>query len=76
MKVMNSAQFLDDIVHHQLNFGLLEAQIDQWEDVLSYPFILREQGSETLLPLSAAAFLSFMRDEHDEIQKGLLDENP
>jgi DNA-binding transcriptional LysR family regulator len=184
MKVMNTTQILDEIVHHQLNFGLVEAPIDHpdvqtdaimrdelmlilpsshalahknnisWEDVLAYPFILREQGSgtrrvmeeellrsgldpkalniimelgstgaiksaveadlgiailsessvkhelalglltmrtiegirftrsfysiylrSTLLPLSAVAFLSFIR-EHDEIQKGLLDENP
>jgi DNA-binding transcriptional LysR family regulator len=184
MKVMNTTQILDEIVHHQLNFGLIEAPIDHpdvqtdaimrdelmlilpsshalahkksisWADVLPYPFILREQGSgtrrvmeeellrnglnakalniimelgstgaiksavasdlgitilsessvkhelalglltmraiegirftrsfysiylrSTLLPLSAVALLSFMR-EHDEIQKGLLDENP
>jgi DNA-binding transcriptional LysR family regulator len=77
MKVMNTTQILDEIVHHQLNFGIVEAPIDHpdvqtdaimsdelmlilpvshelaqqesisWNDVLAYPFILREQGSGT-----------------------------
>jgi DNA-binding transcriptional LysR family regulator len=28
MKVMNTTQILDEIVHHQLNFGIIEAPID------------------------------------------------
>ncbi|MDB5052539.1 MAG: LysR family transcriptional regulator [Bacilli bacterium] len=77
MKVMNTTQILEEIVHHQLNFGLVEAPIDHpdvqteavmkdelmlilptthelaskpfisWTDVIAYPFILREQGSGT-----------------------------
>lgn len=77
MKVINTAQILEEIRSHQLNFGLIEApvehpdmQIDavmhdelklivpaghplaafeqvEMEEVLQYPFILREQGSGT-----------------------------
>lgn len=77
MKVMNTTQILDDIIHHQLTFGLVEAPIDHpdvqmepvlsdelkliipsvhelasketvtLEDMLQYPFVLREQGSGT-----------------------------
>jgi DNA-binding transcriptional LysR family regulator len=77
MKVMNSTQILEEMLRHQLTFGLIEAQVvhpdvhtepvlsDElklvvpnghplaeaeqvtMEDVLEYPFILREQGSGT-----------------------------
>lgn len=77
MKVMNTTQILDEILNHQLTFGLVEAQIHHpdvateavlndelklilpaehpllqlgaitLEDVLSYPIVLREQGSGT-----------------------------
>lgn len=77
MKVMNSAQILDEMLKHQLTFGLIEAQVTHpdvhiepvlsdelrlivpnghplaeeaevdMEDVLNYPFVLREQGSGT-----------------------------
>ncbi|MEB3101254.1 selenium metabolism-associated LysR family transcriptional regulator [Ferviditalea candida] len=77
VKVINTRQILDDILNHQLNFGLVEAPIDhpdvhtepvmsdelklifpsghplgelkvlRIEDVLGYPFVLREQGSGT-----------------------------
>lgn len=77
MKVMNTSQILEDILNHQLNFGLVEAPVHHpdvmteavlndelhlivpadhpladldevtLEDVLQYPFILREQGSGT-----------------------------
>jgi DNA-binding transcriptional LysR family regulator len=77
MKVMNTAQILEEVLGHQLNFGLVEAPIhhpdvhtepvlsdelklivpadhplaakDQvlMEEVLPYPFVLREQGSGT-----------------------------
>ncbi|HZG54956.1 selenium metabolism-associated LysR family transcriptional regulator [Paenibacillus sp.] len=77
MKVMNSAQILEEMLRHQLTFGLIEAQVvhpdvhtepvlsDElrlivpdghpltersgatMDDVLEFPFILREQGSGT-----------------------------
>jgi len=77
MKVMNTTQILDEMLKHQLTFGLIEAQVfhpdvhtepvlsDElqlivpndhplagrdtvtMEEVLQYPFILREQGSGT-----------------------------
>jgi DNA-binding transcriptional LysR family regulator len=77
MKVINTRQILDEVLNHQLNFGLVEAQIDHpdvhteavmndelvlivprehplaqssdvtMEEVLKYPFVLREQGSGT-----------------------------
>lgn len=77
VKVINTRQILEDILSHQLNFGLVEAPIDHpdvhtepvmndelklifpsghpledkklfhIEDVLYYPFVLREQGSGT-----------------------------
>lgn len=77
MKVMNTSQILEEVLGHQLNFGLVEAPIhhpdvltepvlsdelklivpadhplaakDQvsMEEVLPYPFVLREQGSGT-----------------------------
>ena len=77
MKVMNTAQILEEIANHQLNFGLIEAPVQHpdmhieavmkdelklivpanhplaeasvvsLEDVLKYPFIVREQGSGT-----------------------------
>src|SRR5690606_35989558 len=77
MKVMNTTQILDEILNHQLTFGLVEAQIHhpdvvteavlndelklilpanhpllahevvELEEVLKYPFVLREQGSGT-----------------------------
>ncbi len=77
MKVMNTAQIVEDILNYKLNFGLVEAPIDNpqlhteavlrdelmlvmpknhplakkeqicIQDVLDYPFILREQGSGT-----------------------------
>lgn len=77
MKVMNTRQILEEILQHQLTFGLVEAPIEHpdvqmdpvlsdelklilpaghelarqemitLEDVLRYPFVLREQGSGT-----------------------------
>jgi DNA-binding transcriptional LysR family regulator len=77
MKVMNTAQILDEVLGHQLTFGLVEAPIHHadvhteavlsdelklivpsdhplankdiitMEEVLEYPFVLREQGSGT-----------------------------
>jgi DNA-binding transcriptional LysR family regulator len=77
MKVMNTTQILEDILNHQLTFGLVEAQVHHpdvqtepvlndelklivpaghplaaqdtaaLEDVLKYPFVLREKGSGT-----------------------------
>ncbi|KIL41148.1 LysR family transcriptional regulator [Gordoniibacillus kamchatkensis] len=77
MKVMNTTQILEEILNHQLTFGLVEAQVNHpdvhtepvlsdelklivpaghplaerdtaaFEDVLLYPFILREKGSGT-----------------------------
>ncbi len=77
MKVMNTAQIADEILSHQLTFGLVEAPIHHQdfhteavlsdelllilpadhpltqqnlikiEDVIDYPFVLREQGSGT-----------------------------
>jgi DNA-binding transcriptional LysR family regulator len=77
MKVMNTSQILEEVLGHQLNFGLVEAPIDHpdvhtepvlsdelklivpadhplaakdcvlMEEVLAYPFVLREQGSGT-----------------------------
>jgi LysR family transcriptional regulator, transcriptional activator of the cysJI operon len=79
MKVMNTAQIMEEIVNHQLNFGLVEAPVNHpdmhmeavmsdelklivasshplaeaqevtLEEALSYPFVLREQGSGTRL---------------------------
>ena len=79
MKVMNTAQIMEEILNHQLNFGLIEAPVNhpdmhmeavmsdelqlivgkshplagletvKLEDVLDYPFVLREQGSGTRL---------------------------
>lgn len=79
MKVMNTAQILEEIINHQLNFGLIEAPVNHPDmhmeavmsdelklivpkahplaeassvsinDVVSYPFVLREQGSGTRL---------------------------
>lgn len=77
MKVMNTKQILEEVLTHQLTFGLVEAELQHpdlkvesvlndelklilpanhplleketitFEDVLEYPFILREQGSGT-----------------------------
>lgn len=77
MKVMNTTQIMDDILKHQLNFGLIEAPVNHpdmivepvmqdelklivpaghdlakcskvnIEDVMNYPFVLREKGSGT-----------------------------
>jgi DNA-binding transcriptional LysR family regulator len=77
MKVMNTTQIVEEIMQHQLTFGLVEASIEHpdvqmdpvlsdelklilpvgheladretitLEDVLQYPFVLREQGSGT-----------------------------
>lgn len=77
LKVMNTTQILDEMLKHQLTFGLIEAQVvhpdvhtepvlsDElrlivpshhpladaervtMEEVMKYPFILREQGSGT-----------------------------
>jgi len=77
MKVMNTSQILEEILHNQLNFALIEAPIDHpdvhteavmsdelllivpaahklahheslhWEDMIQFPFIMREQGSGT-----------------------------
>lgn len=79
MKVMNTAQIMEEILNHQLNFGLIEAPVNHpdmhmeavmsdelmlvvpkdhplaacdavtLEEVIEYPFILREQGSGTRL---------------------------
>ncbi|MBW7474181.1 LysR family transcriptional regulator [Paenibacillus oenotherae] len=79
MKVMNTAQIIEEITNHQLNFGLIEAPVNHPDmhmeavmsdelklivpkshplaeaasvdiaDVLTYPFVLREQGSGTRL---------------------------
>lgn len=79
MKVMNTAQIMEEILNHQLNFGLIEAPVNhpdmhmeavmsdelhlivpaghplvgmekvRLEDVVAYPFVLREQGSGTRL---------------------------
>ncbi|REE88643.1 LysR family transcriptional regulator [Paenibacillus taihuensis] len=79
MKVMNTAQIMEDIINHQLNFGLVEAPVNhpdmhmeavmsdelklivgkshplagstevELEEVMNYPFVLREQGSGTRL---------------------------
>lgn len=77
MKVMNTTQIMDEILKHQLNFGLIEAPVNHpdmivepvmqdelklivpaghdlagrgkvnLEDVMNYPFVLREEGSGT-----------------------------
>lgn len=77
LKVINTRQILDEILNHQLNFGIVEAEIHHpdvhteavmndelvlilppdhpltkletvtMEEVLKYPFVLREQGSGT-----------------------------
>ncbi|GGH43987.1 selenium metabolism-associated LysR family transcriptional regulator [Paenibacillus silvae] len=77
MKVMNTTQIMDEILKHQLNFGLIEAPIHHpdmivepvmqdelklivpaghdlagrgkvnLEEVMNYPFVLREEGSGT-----------------------------
>ena len=77
MKVMNTKQIVDEVLAHQLTFGLIEAEVQHpdiqteavlndelklilpahhpllakesitFEDVLEYPFILREEGSGT-----------------------------
>ena len=77
MKVMNTAQIVDDILNHQLTFGLVEAYVEHpdvriepvlsdelmlvlpaghplgkaervdIDEVLKYPFVLREKGSGT-----------------------------
>ncbi|MGV2805156.1 LysR family transcriptional regulator, partial [Clostridium perfringens] len=78
LKVMNTTQILEEIAGHQLNFGLIEAPVEQpdmvldsgmadelkrlvpsshplatredaiyLEEVLKYPFVLREKGSGT-----------------------------
>ncbi|WP_434750346.1 selenium metabolism-associated LysR family transcriptional regulator [Paenibacillus amylolyticus] len=77
MKVMNTTQIMDEILKHQLNFGLIEAPVNHpdmivepvmqdelklivpaghdlagrgkvnLEEVMNYPFVLREQGSGT-----------------------------
>ncbi|MDU5949886.1 MAG: LysR substrate-binding domain-containing protein, partial [Paenibacillus macerans] len=77
MKVMNTTQIIEEIVGHQLNFGLVEAPVQHpdmvsepvmedelklivpaghplsgkktatLEEVVSYPFVLREKGSGT-----------------------------
>jgi DNA-binding transcriptional LysR family regulator len=77
MKVMNTSQILEEVLGHQLTFGLVEASIHHpdvhtepvlsdelklivpadhplaakdsvmMEEVLEYPFVLREQGSGT-----------------------------
>jgi len=79
MRVMNTAQIMEDILNHQLNFGLVEAPVThpdihmepvmsdelhlivgsthplanrksvKLEEVMEYPFVLREQGSGTRL---------------------------
>ncbi|MDQ0088311.1 DNA-binding transcriptional LysR family regulator [Paenibacillus anaericanus] len=77
LKVMNTTQIVEEIVNHQLNFGLVEAPVHHpdlvfeavmedelklivpaghplagrrqvgIEEVMSYPFVLREKGSGT-----------------------------
>lgn len=77
LKVINTRQILDEILNHQLNFGIVEAEVHHpdvhteavmndelvlivprehpltkfdkvpMEEVLKYPFVLREQGSGT-----------------------------
>lgn len=77
MRVMNTAQILEEIINHHLNFGLIEAYVQHpdmqieavmrdelklivpadhplaastqvgIDELLQYPFILREQGSGT-----------------------------
>ncbi|WP_282941711.1 selenium metabolism-associated LysR family transcriptional regulator [Paenibacillus sp. RC67] len=77
MKVINTRQILEEVLNHQLNFGLVEAEVHHpdvhteavmndelmlivprdhplsgkssvtMEEVLQYPFVLREQGSGT-----------------------------
>ncbi|MFD1176162.1 selenium metabolism-associated LysR family transcriptional regulator [Paenibacillus puldeungensis] len=77
LKVMNTTQIIEEIVNHQLNFGLVEAPVQHpdlvsepvmedelklivpaghplsgkgtvsIEEVISYPFVLREKGSGT-----------------------------
>ncbi len=77
LKVMNTAQIVEDIVNHQLMFGLVEAPVQHpnihsdavmndelllimpsdhplrdveqptFDELLAYPFVLREQGSGT-----------------------------
>jgi len=77
LKVLNTAQIIEEIVNHHLTFGLVEAPIDHpdihsdvvlndelvlimppdhplrdvetptFEQLLQYPFVLREQGSGT-----------------------------
>lgn len=79
MKVMNTSQIMEDILNHQLNFGLIEAPVNHpdmhmeavmsdelrlivskshplaerssvtLEEVMNFPFVLREQGSGTRL---------------------------
>ncbi|SFD61938.1 DNA-binding transcriptional regulator, LysR family [Paenibacillus catalpae] len=79
MKVMNTAQIMDEIMNHQLTFGLIEAPVNHpdmqmeavmsdelrlivpkdhplskrptvmLDEVVEYPFVLREQGSGTRL---------------------------
>ncbi|GIP20338.1 selenium metabolism-associated LysR family transcriptional regulator [Paenibacillus sp. J22TS3] len=77
LKVMNTAEILEQILHHQLSFGLVEAAVQhpdmvmepvmedelklivpaghplaalpkvRLDEVLEYPFVLREKGSGT-----------------------------
>ncbi|BCG58962.1 selenium metabolism-associated LysR family transcriptional regulator [Paenibacillus sp. URB8-2] len=77
LKIMNTTQIMEEITKHQLNFGLIEAEVTHpdmviepvmedelklivpgdhelagrsevpLEEVLRYPFVLREQGSGT-----------------------------
>ncbi|WP_248926462.1 selenium metabolism-associated LysR family transcriptional regulator [Paenibacillus hamazuiensis] len=77
MKVINTTQILDEVLNHQLNFGLVEAEVRHpdvhteallsdelalivpkqhplaekeivtLEEMLEYPFVLREKGSGT-----------------------------
>ncbi|AFC31977.1 LysR family transcriptional regulator [Paenibacillus mucilaginosus 3016] len=77
MKVINTKQILEDVLNHQLTFGLVEAEVHHpdvhtepvlsdeltlivpknhplagqetigVQDLLPYPFVLREQGSGT-----------------------------
>lgn len=79
LKVMNTSQIMEDILNHQLNFGLIEAPVNHpdmhmeavmsdelrlivsrnhpladresvtLDEVMEYPFVLREQGSGTRL---------------------------
>lgn len=98
LKVMNTSQILEDILNHQLNFGLIEATVQHpdvyleavmsdelklivpsghplaeratpegvvsIEDVLKYPFVLREQGSGTRQVMEQ----ELMRNETDPRQ--------